>query len=164
MSETKKKHDSLVLSRSDLWMLQRCHVIPRVDCYFCFEPVLRKDTWIRTASVIATVIFFESGILNVTWSQLCSKSLLSSYEAHWQQHFEWYTALVYFTGMINMCAKYFIKTSVNVTEMRIDEGAWKKIVTQSVHLKEHCSKIETTFHLFYALLFLTNLVLNFHIA
>ena len=63
-----------------------------------------------------------------------------------------------------MRAKSFIKTSVNVTETRIDEGAWKKIVTQSVHLEEHCTKIETTFHLFYALLFLINLVFKFNLV
>ena len=63
-----------------------------------------------------------------------------------------------------MCVKSFIKTSVNVTEMRIDEGAWIKIVIQSVYLEEHCTKIETTFHLFYALLFLTNLVFKFNIV
>ena len=53
---------------------------------------------------------------------------------------------------INMRAKSFIKTSVNVTETGIDKG------TQNAHLEEHCTKIETTFHLFYALLFLTNMV------
>ena len=57
-----------------------------------------------------------------------------------------------------MRAKSFIKTSVNVTEMRIDEG------TQNMHLEEHCTKIETTFHLFYALLFLTNLVFKFNMV
>ena len=62
-----------------------------------------------------------------------------------------------------MCAKSFIKTSVNVTETRTDEGAWKKIVAQSVHLEEHCTKAESTFHLFYAVLFLTNLVFKFNI-
>ena len=61
-----------------------------------------------------------------------------------------------------MRAKSFVKTSVNVTETRIDEGAWKKIVTQSVHLEEHCTKIETTFHLIYALHYLTNLVFKFN--
>ena len=61
-----------------------------------------------------------------------------------------------------MRAKSFVKTSVNVTETRIDEGAWKKTVTQSVHLEEHCTKIVTTFHLFYAPLFLTNLVFKFN--
>ena len=52
-----------------------------------------------------------------------------------------------------MRAKSFIETSVNVTERRIDEGARRKIVVQSVHLEEHCAKLETTVHLFYALLF-----------
>ena len=60
-----------------------------------------------------------------------------------------------------MRVKSFIKTLVNVTETRIDEGAWKKIVAQSEHLEEHFTKIETTFHLFYALLFLTNLGIFF---
>ena len=61
-----------------------------------------------------------------------------------------------------MCAKSFVKTSVNVTETRIDEGAWKKIVMQSVHLEKHYTKIETTFHLIYAPLYLTNLVFKFN--
>ena len=83
-----------------------------------------------------------------------------------------------------MQARSFIKTSVNVTETRIDEGAWKEIVVQSVHLEEHCTKIEirfhlfyfmllflfdlvfkfTTFYLFYGLLFLTNLVFKFNVV
>ena len=63
---------------------------------------------------------------------------------------------------INMQARSFIKTSVNVTETIIDEGAWKEIVAQSVHLEEHCTKIEIRFHLFYfMLLFLFNLVFKF---
>ena len=99
-AQTKKKHDSLVLSRSDLWMVWRWHGIPRAFCYYlCLEPTVRKDTWMRTTSVTVMVIFFESGILKVTWSQICSKSLLSNYEAHWQQHFERYPTVLYFTDM-----------------------------------------------------------------
>ena len=63
-----------------------------------------------------------------------------------------------------MRAKSFIKTSVNVTETRIDEGASKKIVAQNVHLEEQGTKIETRFHLFCALLFLTNLVFIFNMV
>ena len=44
-----------------------------------------------------------------------------------------------------MRAKSFIKTSVNATETRINEDAWKKIVKQSVHLEEHCTKVKSTF-------------------
>ena len=100
MCQTKEKCDSLVLSRSDLWMVWRCHGIPRVYCYYFYlEPTVRKDTWMRTASVTVMVTFFESGILKVTWSQLCSKSLLNKYEAHWQQHFERYPTVLCFTDM-----------------------------------------------------------------
>ena len=54
----KEKCDSLVLSRSDLWMVWRCHGIPRVYCYYFYlEPTVRKDTWMRTASVTVMVTF-----------------------------------------------------------------------------------------------------------
>ena len=68
---------------------------------------------------------------------------------------------------INMRAKSFIKTSVNVTETKIDDGAWKKIShakLQAWTWKNIWTKIETTFHLFYALLFLSNLVFKFNIV
>ena len=66
---------------------------------FYLESTVRKDNWMRTAFVTVMVIFFESGILKVTWSQLCSKSILNKYEAHWQQHFERYHTVLYFTDM-----------------------------------------------------------------
>ena len=43
-----------------------------------------------------------------------------------------------------MRVKSFVKTLVNFTETRIDEG------TQNVHLEEHCAKIETTFRFFFS--------------
>ena len=96
----KEKCDFLVLSRSDLWMVWRCHGITRVYCYYFYlEPTVRKDTWMRTASVTVMVTFFESGILKITWSQLCSEYLLKKYEAHWQQHFEGYSIVLYFTDI-----------------------------------------------------------------
>ena len=80
MSQTKKKCDFFVLSRSYLWMIWRCHGILRVyRYYFCLEPTAGKDTWIRTTSVTVMVILFKSNILKVTWSQLCSKVLLKNY-------------------------------------------------------------------------------------
>ena len=154
----------LVLSRSYLWMIRRFHRIPRIYCYFYLEPMGSKDTWMRITSVTVMVVFSEKGILKVTWSQLCSKSLLNKYKADWQQHFQDTLQFFILRTWINMRAKSFVKTSVNVTETKIDEGALKKVVTQSVHLEEHCAKIETTFHLFYALLFLTNLVFKFYIV
>ena len=95
LCQTKEKCDSLVLSRYDLWMVWRFHGIPRVYCcYFCLEPTVRKDTWMSTTSVTVMVVFFEKSILKITWSQLCSKYLLSKYEAHWQQHFERYPTVL----------------------------------------------------------------------
>ena len=65
-----------------------------------------------------------------------------------------------------MHAKCFIKSSVNVTETKIDEGAWKKLSYAKIQACtwKNMTKIETTFHLFYALLFLANLVFKFNIV
>ena len=72
-------------------------------------------------------IFFESGILKVTWSQLSSKSL-STITRHIDNSILKDTLQFYILrAWINMLAKSFIKTSVNVTETIIDEGAWKEI-------------------------------------
>ena len=63
----KDKCDSLVFSRSDPWMVWRCHGISHVYCYyFCLEPTVRKGTYMRTTSVPVMVIFFENGILNLS--------------------------------------------------------------------------------------------------
>ena len=62
-----------------------------------------------------------------------------------------------------MRVKSFITTSANIAETRIDEGAWKKIIAEKLALGKHCTKIETTFLLFYVLLFLTNLVFKFNV-
>ena len=91
MSQTKEKCNFLVLGRSYLWMVWRGHGIPRVHrYYFCLESTVRKDTWMRTTSINVIVILFESSMLNVTWSQLCSKFLLKNYKPHWKRHYERY--------------------------------------------------------------------------
>ena len=101
MYQTKEKFNSLVLSRSYLWMVWRCYGITHVPCYyFCLEPTVRKDTWMRTISVTVMIILFESSIVKVTWSQLCSKFLLKNYKPHWKQHF-WkipYSWIIYGNG------------------------------------------------------------------
>ena len=58
MSQTKETCDSLVLSRSEFGIVWRCHGILRVCCYyFCLEPTVRKDAWMRTTSVTVMVFF-----------------------------------------------------------------------------------------------------------
>ena len=78
-------------------------------------------------SVTIMVIFFESGILKVTWSQLCSNSPFNNYKHIDKSILEDTLQLYILRRWINMRAKSFFKTSVNVTETKIHEGAWKKI-------------------------------------
>ena len=97
-----KKREMLLPCLEEIWTLYGMEMsgIPHVYCYyFCLEPTVRKDNLMRTISVTVMVVSFESGILKVTWSQLCSKSLLNNYEAHWQQHFERYPTVLCFTDM-----------------------------------------------------------------
>ena len=76
MSQTKEKCDSLDLSRSELWIVWRCHGIPRVCCYyFCLEPTVRKDAWMRTTSV--TVMAFFSKV--AFWKLLDHSYVQSSF-------------------------------------------------------------------------------------
>ena len=64
-------------------MVFRWHGIPWVCCYqCCLERTVKYDTWMRMTSVTGVVIFFESGVLKVTWSQLRSNSPLSTITRH----------------------------------------------------------------------------------
>ena len=61
MSQTKEKCHSLILSRSDLWIVWRCHGISLVCWYyFCLEPTVRKDAWMRTTSVTVMTFFLKA--------------------------------------------------------------------------------------------------------
>ena len=76
MSQTKEKCDSLVLSRSELGIVWRCHGISRVcRYYFCLEPTVRKDAWMRTTSV--TVMAFFSKV--AFWKLLDHSYVQSSF-------------------------------------------------------------------------------------
>ena len=117
MSQTKEKCDSLVLSRSDLWIVWRCHGIPRVCCdYFCLEPTLRKDAWMRTTSV--TVMAFFSKV--AFWKLLDHSYVQSSFPII-TRHIE--NSILKDTLQLNILrtwiklrAKSFIKTSVNMKQ------------------------------------------------
>ena len=98
MSQTKEKCDFLVLSRSDLWMVWRCHGITRVF-YYLFRTKGKKGNLNENDFRHRCGNFFQKGILKVIWSQLCSKFLLNNYEAHWHQHYEKYPIVEYFTAM-----------------------------------------------------------------
>ena len=128
ISQTKEKHNFRILSRFDLWMVWRWHGIPRVYCYyFCLEPTVRQENWMRTTSVMVMVLF-----LKVAFWKLLDHSYLQSPFSEITRHID--SSILKDTlkfyilrTWISMRAKSFIKTSVNVTETIIDEGAWKKI-------------------------------------
>ena len=103
---------------------------------FLFKTNGKKRHWMRTTSVTVTVFFLESSILKVTWSQICSKFLLSNYEAHWKQHFERYPTVGKFTDMdqhiksFKTWVKSFIKTSVNMTKQKSMKVPGKRSLAQ----------------------------------
>ena len=150
MSQTKEKSDSFVLSRSELWLVWRCHGIPRVCCYcFCLEPTVRKDTWMRTTSVTVMAFFPKVAF----WKLLDHSYVQSSFSIN-TRHIENSILkdtlqLNIFRTWINLRATSFIKTSVNM----------KKKLKTVPRKRSAC-----TFPLFYTLLFLSNLVFKFHIV
>ena len=135
--------------------------------YFGLEPTVRKDTWMRMTSVTAMIIFFEYGFLKVTWSQLSSNSLLNNYEAHWQQHFERYPTVLYFTDMDQHACKIFHQ---DFGKHHWNENRWKCLEKDQLRknprvlLEVHCTKVKSTCHLFYTLLFFSNLDFKFKIV
>ena len=117
MSHTKEKCDSLVLSRSDLWKVWRCHGILRVCCYyFCLEPTVRKDAWMRTTSV--TVMAFFSKV--AFWKLLDHSYVQSSFPIIMRNIensiLKDTLQLNIFRTWINLRATSFIKTSVNMKQ------------------------------------------------
>ena len=117
MSQTKEKCDSLVLSRSDLWIVWRCHGIPRFCCYYlCLEPMVRKDAWMRTTSV-TDMAFFPK----VAFWKLLDHSYVQSSFPIITRHIENSILkdtlqLNIFRTWINLRATSFIKTSVNMKQ------------------------------------------------
>ena len=91
---------------------------------FYLEPTVRKDAWMRTTSVTVMIIFskkWNSQIYLITAIfKVPSEQLRGTLTTDTLQSFILQT-------WINMLAKSFIKTSVNATETKIDEGVWKKI-------------------------------------
>ena len=132
MSQTKEKCDSLVLSRSDLWRAWRCHGIPRVCCYyFCLEPTVRKDAWMRTTSV--TVMAFFSKV--AFWKLLDHSYVQSSFPII-TRHIE--NSILKDTLQLNILrtwiklrAKSFIKTSVNMKQKSMKVPGKRSVAQKS---------------------------------
>ena len=131
MSQTKEKCDSHNLSRSYLW---RCRGIPRVHRhYFCLEPTVRKDTWMSTIFATVMVILFENSNLKITWSQLCSKFLLTNYEPYRKQHYERYPSWIIYGHE----STYVLNISSRLWQTPWSKNQWKYLE------KISCTKIQT---------------------
>ena len=129
------------MSRSDLWIKWRCHGIPRFYCYyFCLEPTVRKDAWMKTTSV--TVMQFFSKV--AFWKLLDHSYVLSSFPI--SKHIENsilkdIVQLNILWTWINLHATSFIKISVNMRQktMKVPEK-------RSVAQKSKCA-LWRTLHL-----------------
>ena len=63
-------------------------------CVFvCLEPMVRKDTWMKTISVTVRVIFSKMAFLKLLFRSHVQSSFSTIYQAHWQQHFERHLAV-----------------------------------------------------------------------
>ena len=130
MSQTKEKCDSLDLSRSELWIVWRCHGIPRV-CYFCLERTIRMDAWMRTTSV-SLAFFFEVAF----WKLLDHSYIQSSFQIN-TRHIENSILkdtlqLNIFRTWINLRATSFMKTSVTMKQKSM--SASKKIICTKIQV------------------------------
>ena len=88
MTQTIEKWGCHVLGRIDFWMVLRAHGTPWFHFYFLFRTNVRKGYLDESVFRHCYDEFFESSILEVTWSRLCSKLLLKNCETHSKQHFE----------------------------------------------------------------------------
>ena len=108
----------LVLSSPDFWMIWRCHGIPYVHFYFLFRNNLRKRYLDESDFRYCYSNAFESSILKVTCSQLCSKFFLNSCKAHWQHILKDTQPLKIVWTWIEIRANSFIKTWVNIIKQK----------------------------------------------
>ena len=134
MSQTKEKCDSLILSRSGLWIVWRCHDILRAHYYyFCLEPTVRKDAWMRTTSV--TVMAFFSKV--AFWKLLDHSYVQSSFPIitrHIENSILKDTLqLNIFRTWINLRATSFIKTSVNMKQKSMTVPRKRSVAQKSKH-------------------------------
>ena len=69
MTQTREKWNSLALSRTDFWMVWRCHGIPYFHFNFLFSTNGKKEHLDENDFHHGYGKYFESAILKVTWYQ-----------------------------------------------------------------------------------------------
>ena len=107
--------------------------------YFCLEPTLRKDIWMRMSSV-------TRAILKVTWSQLCSKSLFNKYEVGTLTAVVCKTpySLRFYVHGTKFMLIVLSRLENKHHETKADKGDWKLSVEQASEfaLQKNCTKVD----------------------
>ena len=127
--------------------------------YFCLEPTVRKDAWMRTTSV--TVMAFFSKV--AFWKLLDHSYVQSSFQIitrHIENSILKDTLqLNIFLTWINLRATSFIKTSMNMKQKSMTVPRKRSVAQKTTCALRRALILSRplTFHLFYTLLFLSNL-------
>ena len=78
----KKKWESLVLNRGDLWMMWRCHAIPCFHFYFLFRINGKRNKLDENDFRFCYMVIF----LKVSFRKYLITAIFSNYKATWQRH------------------------------------------------------------------------------
>ena len=78
----KKKWESLVLNRGDLWMIWRCHAIPCFHFYFLFRNNGKRNKLDENDFRFCYMVIF----LKVSFRKYLITAIFSNYKATWQRH------------------------------------------------------------------------------
>ena len=140
MFQTKEKCDSFVSSRSDLWMIWKCHDTRRIhNYYFCLEPTVRhldESDFHYCYGMHSKVAFwklFDHSYVQSSFS-IITRHLENSILKDTLQ-------LNILRTWINLCAKSFIKTWVNM-----EKRSMKVSEKRSFSQKSKCA-LQRTLHL-----------------
>lgn len=120
-------------------------------CFFvCLEPMVRKDTWMKTISVTFRVIFSKMAFSKLLFRSHVQSSFSTIYQAHWQQHFGRHLAVKILRAWNNIhqdLSKHH--------QTKIDKIAWKYLLHKnqlhkvlSLDVEEHCTKYKPHFTYF----------------
>ena len=154
MSQTKEKWGFLVLNRSGLWIVWRCHDIPRVHRYYlCLEPTVRKDAWLRRTSVTVMAFF-----LKVTFWKLLDHSYVQSSFPIITRHIENSILkdtlqLNIYRTWINLRATSFIKTSVNMKQKSMTVPRKRSVAQKSKRALQRTLKLNRPRFTYFILFF-----------
>ena len=120
-TKTREKSNSLVLSRANFWIVPWNSVFSFL--FFCLEPRVKKNTWMRTIFVKVMVITLKVPLWKLL-DQLWSKFFLNNYEWHWQRYLKDTLQLKILQTCISIRPNSFLG---KYHETNIGKGAWKII-------------------------------------